>query len=165
MFLTFGSVFDVSGAAMHPPLPAARHYREAGQASRIDWYSPGLETRPSRQNGGHSGALKHPRYHSVYRGVSFLECPHIGPSNDGRKTPVSCSTHREIFSKSCWIKPKSDCIYHFPIDLEYKRTCPFVFLYGHVCFLNQMEFHFVQKIERKTVTTIISHSMWKEMEI
>jgi len=26
--------------------------------------------------------------------------------------------HREIFSKSYWIKPKSDCIYHFPIDLE-----------------------------------------------
>ena len=26
-------------------------------------------------------------------------------------------------------------------------------------FLNQMEFHLVQKIEKKTVTTIISHSM------
>ena len=32
-------------------------------------------------------------------------------------------------------------------------------------FLNQMDFHLVQKIERKTVTTIISHSMWKEMRI
>ena len=31
--------------------------------------------------------------------------------------------------------------------------------------LNQMEFHLVQKIESKTVTTIISHSMWKEMEL
>ena len=31
--------------------------------------------------------------------------------------------------------------------------------------LNQMEFHLVQKIERKTVTTIISHWMWKEMGI
>ena len=31
--------------------------------------------------------------------------------------------------------------------------------------LNQIEFHLVQKIERKTVTTTISHSMWKEMEI
>ena len=30
--------------------------------------------------------------------------------------------------------------------------------------LNQMEIHFVQKIEKKTVTTIIYHSMWKEME-
>ena len=27
-------------------------------------------------------------------------------------------THREIFSKSYCIKLKSDCIYHFPIDLE-----------------------------------------------
>ena len=26
--------------------------------------------------------------------------------------------HTEIFSKSYQIKPKSDCIYHFPIDLE-----------------------------------------------
>ena len=31
--------------------------------------------------------------------------------------------------------------------------------------LNHMEIHLVQKIERKTVTTITSHSMWKEMEI
>ena len=28
------------------------------------------------------------------------------------------STHRENFLKSYKIKPKSDCIYHFPIDLE-----------------------------------------------
>ena len=27
-------------------------------------------------------------------------------------------THRDIFSKCYQIKPKSDCIYHFPIDLE-----------------------------------------------
>ena len=26
--------------------------------------------------------------------------------------------HREIFSKSYQIKPESDCIHHFPIDLE-----------------------------------------------
>ena len=26
--------------------------------------------------------------------------------------------HRENFSESYWTKPKSDCIYHFPIDLE-----------------------------------------------
>ena len=26
--------------------------------------------------------------------------------------------HREIFSKSCYIKPKSDCIYHLRIDLD-----------------------------------------------
>ena len=30
--------------------------------------------------------------------------------------------------------------------------------------LDQMKFYLVQKIERKTVTTIMSHSMWKEME-
>ena len=33
------------------------------------------------------------------------------------KKPIA-SPHREIFSESCKIKPKSDCIYHFPIDLE-----------------------------------------------
>ena len=31
-------------------------------------------------------------------------------------------THREIFPKSYQMKPKSDCIYHFPIDSEHKRT-------------------------------------------
>ena len=31
--------------------------------------------------------------------------------------------------------------------------------------LNQIEFHLVKKIERKTVTTTISHSIWKEMDI
>ena len=31
-------------------------------------------------------------------------------------------------------------------------------------FLNQMDFHLVQKIDRKRVTTIISHSIWKEIE-
>ena len=30
-------------------------------------------------------------------------------------------THREIFLKSYQIKPISDCIYHFPIDLEPNR--------------------------------------------
>ena len=35
------------------------------------------------------------------------------------------STHREVFSKSCYIKPKSPCIYHFPIDLEPIGHCPF----------------------------------------
>ena len=38
----------------------------------------------------------------------------ISAPSHGRK----CHTHGEIFSKSCQIKPKSDCIYHFPIDLE-----------------------------------------------
>ena len=35
-------------------------------------------------------------------------------------------THREIFSKSYQIKLKSDCIYHFPIDLELNGR-PFAF--------------------------------------
>ena len=36
-------------------------------------------------------------------------------------------TRAEIFSESYWITQKSDCIYHFHINLEYKRTRPFVF--------------------------------------
>ena len=31
---------------------------------------------------------------------------------------LSLHNLREIFSKSCQIKPKSDCIYHAPIELE-----------------------------------------------
>ena len=31
---------------------------------------------------------------------------------------IEQTTHREIVSKPYQIKPKSDCIYHFPIDLE-----------------------------------------------
>ena len=31
------------------------------------------------------------------------------------------ATHREIFSKSYSINPKSDCIYHFPIDLDLNK--------------------------------------------
>ena len=34
-------------------------------------------------------------------------------------------THREISSKSYSINPNSDCIYHFPIDLEPNGQCPF----------------------------------------
>jgi len=41
-----------------------------------------------------------------------------------RRLPLGVGpTHREIFSKYL-IKPKSNCIYHFPIDLEQKRTRP-----------------------------------------
>ena len=29
---------------------------------------------------------------------------------------LMCPTHREIFSKSYWIKQESDCIYYFSID-------------------------------------------------
>ena len=36
------------------------------------------------------------------------------------------AAHREIFSKSYEINPKSDCIYHFPIDLDPKIR-PFAF--------------------------------------
>ena len=31
---------------------------------------------------------------------------------------IEQTTHREIVSKPYQIKPKSDCIYHFTIDLE-----------------------------------------------
>ena len=51
--------------------------------------------------------------------------------------------------------------FHFlPNRMGYDRCDSFPF-----DFLTQMEFHLVQKIERETVTTIISHSIWKEMEI
>ena len=35
----------------------------------------------------------------------------------------SSDTHREIFSKSYQINPKSDSIYHFPTDLEQQTDC------------------------------------------
>ena len=31
------------------------------------------------------------------------------------------TAHKETFSESCQIKPKSDCIYHAPVDLEPNR--------------------------------------------
>ena len=37
------------------------------------------------------------------------------------------NTRWQIFSKSFYFNTKSDCIYHAPIDLEHKRTRPFVF--------------------------------------
>ena len=45
----------------------------------------------------------------------------IGQSRQSVRSRVTnVAAHREIFSKSCQTKPKSDCIYHFPIDLETK---------------------------------------------
>ena len=35
---------------------------------------------------------------------------------------IFCTKRREIFSKSHQIKPKSDCIYYAPIDLEPTRS-------------------------------------------
>ena len=43
------------------------------------------------------------------------------------------SAHREIFSKSNEIKPKSDCIYHFPIDLKPNGQRPFGFKSIGIC--------------------------------
>ena len=65
----------------------------------------------------------------------FNFCPpstlwHVSTSHDYHSKLTLFHTfpckHREIFSKSCWINPKSDCIYHFPIDLEPNRR-PFGF--------------------------------------
>ena len=42
------------------------------------------------------------------------------------------STYREIFSKFYQIKPKSDCIYHAPIDLEPYGGSLFAVLYQSV---------------------------------
>ena len=44
-----------------------------------------------------------------------------------RMSKGSRNTDREIFSKSYQVKPKSDCIYHFPIYLEPNER-PFVVL-------------------------------------
>ena len=37
----------------------------------------------------------------------------------------AAATRREIFSNSHWIEPKSDCIYHAPINLETSGCSPF----------------------------------------
>ena len=43
----------------------------------------------------------------------------IGQSRQSVRSRVTnVAAHREIFSKSCQTKPKSDCIYHVLIDLE-----------------------------------------------
>ena len=38
--------------------------------------------------------------------------------HDKRVCEADTPTHREIFSESYQINPKSDCIYHAPIDLD-----------------------------------------------
>ena len=38
--------------------------------------------------------------------------------NDSPSNNCRDDAHREIYSKSYYITPKSDCIYHAPIDLE-----------------------------------------------
>ena len=50
----------------------------------------------------------------------------VGRSPSCRKAPRTAdrSTQINIF-ESYWIKPKSDCIYHFLIDLEANGHCPF----------------------------------------
>ena len=37
---------------------------------------------------------------------------------DGQPDINLFGVHREIFSESCRFRPKLDCIYHFPVDLE-----------------------------------------------
>ena len=44
--------------------------------------------------------------------------PQLSPMEVQVSWPPYHFTHREIFSKSYYIKLKSDCNYHFPIDLE-----------------------------------------------
>ena len=52
--------------------------------------------------------------------IIYVEIPGDEPTVRFALTIVtlSVSAHREIFSKSYYINPKSDCIYHFPIDLD-----------------------------------------------
>ena len=40
-----------------------------------------------------------------------------------QRQPSQQRAHTENFSESYYIKPKSDCIYHFPIDLEPNGPC------------------------------------------
>ena len=47
--------------------------------------------------------------------------PQLSPACSG----FPSGTRKEILSESCYIKPKSDCIYHFPIALEpHEKTFP-----------------------------------------
>ena len=46
-------------------------------------------------------------------------------SADYEAAEMTGAHRREIFSKSCQIKPKSDCIYHAPIDLVQKTDTAF----------------------------------------
>ena len=52
--------------------------------------------------------LSYPRMH----GHPFWEAVHACIPNPYH------ATHRENFLESCQFKPKSDCIYHFPIELD-----------------------------------------------
>ena len=45
----------------------------------------------------------------------------VATFGNARQIARGIRTHGEIFSKSYQINPKSDCIYHFPFDLE-KQT-------------------------------------------
>ena len=53
----------------------------------------------------------------------------------------------------------------FPFDFLNQMEFDVVQNADYLSILNQMDFHLAQKFERKTVTTIISHSIWKKLEI
>ena len=50
------------------------------------------------------------------------------------------------------------------ISMSFRIEWDMIVVTAFLLILKQMEFYLVQQIERKTVTTIISHAMWKEME-
>ena len=50
-------------------------------------------------------------------------------------------------------------------SISFQIECDMIMVTVFLSILNQMEILLVQKIEKKTVTTIISNLMWKEMEI
>ena len=50
-----------------------------------------------------------------------------------RRNSITSPSHREIFSQSYQINPKSDCIHPFPIDLEQQmddRLVPYQSVHG-----------------------------------
>ena len=51
-------------------------------------------------------------------------------------------THREIFSKSYWIKLNSDFIYQFPIDLEQETDTVRLLFQINRCMVNTIWFRF-----------------------
>ena len=86
----------------------------------------------------------------------FRSVPHQPENSKRNQTPLAPTRNGSWF----FLSHREN---YFPISfhIEWDMIVMTVFL----SILNQIEFHLVQKIERKTVTTIISHSMWKEMEI
>ena len=62
------------------------------------------------------GYKRYPRENTLEIGIIYREYRRLVLKGSFRN--FFLAVHREIFSKYCWINPKSDCIYQFPIALE-----------------------------------------------